>query len=370
MRLLLSAFGLGTALYSERLAFARMPAVSMSAIAPEFVPDYPVFLMFDEFVVDSMTVDMLRAMGDQERSWFSKMHSVLDALESSGRLIIQDYDGIVHPHSDAIRESVRYHLRNMSEWAPVFEESLERWRDFSHLGRRMLKSKGSSEWSVEDHQLNRVFETGSYFHLQSLEQEVGNLLHQWKSKMSRDDRAYARHVVGEYLAYVLGNLCIAESASAVIHDWQDLEPIYRKIFRLSMRRDGQLEEAAQARELFAVLFPEFHLTDATSFAKALDDGRVETLRDLVRSAATGALTFDQEFANATLREVLKVERAARFRRKVVGWATLPLGFVPWLGTPLQKATEEAVARQLESAVQKDKEWFYLVSELSSERVPE
>ena len=113
MRLLLSAFGVGTTLFHEY--FYRMPAISMSQLGPRFVPDYPVLLLFDEFVVDAETAKRVRDA--DTRSWYKDMADVLDSLDSSGRLIVKDFDEIVGPHMETIKESVDYDLRNMQEWA-------------------------------------------------------------------------------------------------------------------------------------------------------------------------------------------------------------------------------------------------------------
>ena len=361
MRLLLSAFGVGTTLFHEY--FYRMPAVSMSTIGPRFIPDYPVLLLFDEFVVDAKTVERVR--DTERRSWYGDMAAVFEALDSSGRLVVKDFDEVVKPHMDAIQESVGYDLRNIQEWAPVFEESISRWRAFSQMGKQLLSQKTPDSLSGEEYELRDVFEHGYYGHSVSLEREFGSLLQHWKSRMPREDRDYARTVVGHYLSYISANLCIAGTTDSMIHDWQDIEPIYRKKFKLSLRAGEEMDKMAQARRLFAFVFPEFHLEDVGSFVKALDDKRIESLRALINSAASGDQTFDEAFATATLREVLKAEQKASFRRKVVGWATLPLGFIPWLGAPLQKAADEGISRPLEASARKDKEWYYLVSEMST-----
>src|SRR2546421_12238514 len=39
--------------------FFSMPAISLQTVGPGFIPDYPVFLLFDEFVIDQKTYDLL-----------------------------------------------------------------------------------------------------------------------------------------------------------------------------------------------------------------------------------------------------------------------------------------------------------------------
>jgi hypothetical protein len=183
--------------------------------------------------------------------------------------------------------------------------------------------------------------------------------------MNPYEREYAKHVVKEYLTYISANLCLAENTDSFIHDWSDIEPIYNKKFRISLREDVSNKEFYQARQLFSIVFPEFHIDNVKGFIKVLEDKRIKSLRELIKKATKGNITFDEQFANSTLREVLKVEQKVNLKRKIVGWATLPLGFIPWLGTPIQKAAEELISKSLEKKERGSKEWYYLISQISS-----
>lgn len=360
MRLLFSSFGLGTTLFNDY--FYRMPAISMAQIGSRFVPDYPILLMFDEFVIDSKTME--RITNSSYRSWYNDFDEIIKVMNSSGRLIVKDFEEIIEPNLKNIEKSVKSDLKNINEWTPVFKESIERWRSFAKMGKKILSKKEGEKMTSEEYMLMSVFEHGYYGHSATLEREFGNLLSQWKKKMTPEDRNYTRYVVKEYLTYISANLSLAENTNSFIHDWNDIEPIYNKKFNIVTNNDSPVESYNKARQLFSIVFPEFQLNDAKKFIKILEDKRIESLRELIKKAATEKVTFDEEYANSTLRDVLKIEQKVKYKRKVVGWATFPLGFIPWLGTPIQKATEEIISKSIEKKEQSNKEWYYLISQIS------
>jgi hypothetical protein len=119
------------------------------------------------------------------------------------------------------------------------------------------------------------------------------------------------------------------------------------------------------RKLFRVMFPEFRPKSVRSFIRALSDPRVKSLRALVKDAANGTIAFDQAFANETIRRLFETERRLAVHRQVTGWLSLPVHFIPVVGTVAQKAIEEGVGRFLESKARRHSPWFYLISSFES-----
>lgn len=103
--------------------------------------------------------------------------------------------------------------------------------------------------------------------------------------------------------------------------------------------------------------------------KALNDRRVEDLRSLVAEAALGNVEFDNEFAKAVLLEVFRDSERARRWRNVVGYVTMPIGFIPWIGTPAQKIVEEGIRAPMEKHLKQKHRWFYMLSELAEAAEP-
>ena len=52
------------------------------------------------------------------------------------------------------------------------------------------------------------------------------------------------------------------------------------------------------------------------------------------------MEFDSDFARRILAEVCKQDRELQRFRKVISYATIPLDFIPWVGTLVQKGAEE------------------------------
>ena len=91
MKIILSSFGFNDDLHSDTY-FHRIPPVSFHSFGPEFVPDYPVILLFDQFVIDGGCLELIR-----QRPFFKAYVSVIEALNSSGRLEIVDFPSIISP---------------------------------------------------------------------------------------------------------------------------------------------------------------------------------------------------------------------------------------------------------------------------------
>lgn len=354
MRLLLSSFGIGASKHDE--FYFRMPPVSMTKFGPGFVPDYPLFLLADEIVVDRQTVDQLR--DEQVPAAFGPLRDLINAIDSAGRLQLASFDRIAAERNRQIRQAVRYDLDNWQWWLPAINESFTRWEKFVDMAVCAIKEKQTAgeSLSYEDTNLLSIFKHGSGCHLADFT---------WMDRRKPRDRyAHVHEVLHRYLNYISTNLCLADSLDAALHDWADLEPLYRAKLGLSLKRGVDSECIDQGRRLFDILCPDFKPRSPKALTKALNDPRIEDLRTLVRDAVAGKVTFDEEFANATLREVLNAERKAAQARRITGWATLPLGFIPWAGTPLQKAAEEVISRPLEVKARKTKSWFYLISDLA------
>lgn len=149
------------------------------------------------------------------------------------------------------------------------------------------------------------------------------------------------------------------------HDWLDFRPFYSsKLLTVGRDTDPTQERRAQEGKLFTLAFPNLAITNTSALLKALNDKRIEELRDLISEAAAGNLEFDEHFANSVLTEVLQSERKASRMRKVVGYLTLPIGFIPLIGTPVEKIVEEVVSTALEKKIKQQHKWFYMLSDLA------
>lgn len=373
MRLLISSFGLNMHSFDYKLPasndyFFRMPpAVSMrNYFGLEFVPDYPIFFLFDKYVIDAQTYESLQR---SHFYYYAGMASMFDALKTTGRLEVQDYDAIVLNYRQEIEASAKYDLRNIESWAKVFEESSSIWREFATLVQELLETETKGrELNAEEQLLSATFRSNQnlmipFHHIRNIEDVLKN----WRKRVDSQLRDEVRNVVLQYFRYLAANLCLGELLGAAIHDWADMEPFYRKKLQITLRVSDQTRERTQhIRQLFRLLFPAFEPVNPRDLAKALDNKRIEGLRNLVNDAVEGKVIFDAEYAIATMREVLRLEKQASRVREIIGWVTTPLDFVPWAGNVLQKGSEIVLSHLTDSRIRHNKGWFYLISGISKE----
>jgi hypothetical protein len=369
MKLLLSSFGLGAQVLF-RDYFYRMPAVSMWAFGPVLVPDYPVVFLFESFVIDARTVEILH--GKDKKGYYGEMRGLVQALDEAGRLNVVDFETILRPYEPQIIASVEYDIRNLDRWRRPLEESSAKWHQFAALAKEVLYKRGDvlreqTSYTDEERALMSVLDLGYYGRgvASTPERTIGALLENWKQRMPSEQREYVRKIAADYFSYVASNLCLSEVLDVVIHDWADMAPLYRKKLELALRMTRPEEkQVEQVRQLFEVVFPDFRPRSATSIVKALDDPRIEKLRSLVDSAVNGGTAFDTEFANRTLREVLRAERRREAVRRVAGWITFPIQFFPVFGTLIDVAANAGIEAFTKRQARRGKEWFYLVSDIS------
>lgn len=380
MKLLLSCFGIGCDsssvwdVYSKSgyrdyddwpdqalSFFFSMPAISLQTVGPGFIPDYPVFLLFDEFVIDQTTYSLL----SEQKHWgYKEYGDLVQTLYQAGRLKIESYESLLEPYKDVVREATEYDLGMLRSWYPEFRELTSRWREFADLATREIFQRNPTlKFSAEEKAILRCLQDSRLGMIPTPDGlHILNALKSWSKALDPYIRERTRLITGEYFRYVTSNILLSELTGATVHEWFDLEPLYLKKLSVgSHPKPDTISEIKQARKLFEVMFPEFHPEDSIKFVNLLEDSRVESLRMLVRRAAAGEEEFDAEFVTRTLREVLKIERDIAAKRNVVGWLSQPLGFIPWVGSFLQKAAEVGSGRLIETRFKKDMDWFFLVS---------
>ena len=136
---------------------------------------------------------------------------------------------------------------------------------------------------------------------------------------------------------------------------------------MGKREDETQRGRKQVERLFTVAFPELAIQDTSALLKVINDKRIQDLRQLIDDAVVGKVQFDEHFAKSVLAEVLQGERKITRFRNVLGYLTLPIGFIPGVGTPVQKLVEEAVGMPVAKKVKQKHSWFYMLSEIADAR---
>jgi hypothetical protein len=194
---------------------------------------------------------------------------------------------------------------------------------------------------------------------------VEDALSSSEKRKRKEYREPLRQVLRSYLAYVNANLILSNELGITFHDWLDFTPFYAaKFLSVGKDRDAVSEGQEQVERLFTISFPELAIRDTKALIRALNDKRLDDLRSLVNDAIAGKVKFDEQFAKSVLTEVLDSEKRARKVRNILGYASMPVGFLPWIGTPLQKILEEAIGTPLERKLKTKNRWFYMLSEIA------
>jgi hypothetical protein len=260
-------------------------------------------------------------------------------------------------------------------WINPLKESLLNWRNFISEFNRKL----STDLAHFVHEISHIIPHLSHyhsFHCGELSVEYGcqadtmnEILNSSVKRKKSANRKKLKLYLTEYLSQVNANILLSQIFETGFHDWYDYKPFYHEKF-LSVAKESSPgeKEIENIKKLFEISFPEFSFWEPDNVLKALNDKRIQELRQLVDSACKGEVEFDREFANRTLLEVFKIETGMTKFRNIVSYLTMPLGFIPTIGTPIQKGTEEIITKSIEPKMKKGFQWFYMISELAHKPV--
>jgi hypothetical protein len=350
MDLMLTSFGLRDANPSlRRSPFFGMPPTAFAITQRCLEPDYAALLLSERIIIDEESYERLT----HRRHWsYNVVADTMRALQSEGFLRLENYSHLLAPHENAIAAAVEQDVREPAQWRRALSVSVERWSSFVELTRLeapLLYASDGPSVSVRDSlrwvsgYLSHVIEgPDAYLHSRvPFTEEIDTILR-------------------EYLTYVESNIRLAQELRTPLYDWYDYQPFYEQ--KLTGLRRSKNTELQKVQQLFDVSFPEFSIASSRQLIRILKDKRISQLRELISTAARGDVTFDREFAVRVLLEVLSSEEAIGRYRSIISYGLLPLGLIPTIGTPLQKAAEEAVSWPYERKRREHLSWFYLLSE--------
>jgi len=389
MKLLLTSFGLSH-LHNKQDGnanmFYRMPPVSMSSVGQQFLPDYVTLLLANKIIIDCQTYDRL----NNPHHSYNAVAIMIKRLYDEGFVEIKDFDKVIIENKPLLEKMLEQDLKSLDLWIEPLKESTLYWEDFVAKFYGELRNEYFNiEDSASDLRYSKLrhYETHHepYYSGKSIVQQLflNHSLHHGieiyspeisineilsssstKRRTSAYKQALKKYLIG-YLSQVNTNILLSQTFETGFHDWYDHKPFYQeKFLRVAKESSPGEQEIENIKKLFEISFPEFSFWQPDNILKALKDKRIEELRQLVDSACKGKVEFDREFANRTLLEVSKVDsNIARFRN-VVSYLTMPLGFIPTIGTPIQKVTEELIVKAKESKEKKGYQWFYMISDFA------
>jgi hypothetical protein len=347
----------------------------MHEVSNMFMPDYAALLLCDKVILDESSFNAL----EESPHWsYSVVSDAIKALRTEGFIELVSFKNILDDNRALLEKMIEHDLKVIDQWIEPLKDSLEIWNNFAPVSldrmrdESMVYQRGRGLRIELDEAHSAVWHYPAISLLHDANKSVATIsmmvkeaLHSSQKRKKRKYRDILRQVLKSYLSYVNANIIISNQLGVGFHDWIDFLPFYHHKFLSVGQEDITTEQhIKESQKLFRVSFPEFAISDISSLIKALEDKRIVSLRNLVQDAVDGKATFDEAFAKTVLREVLDVERRARRYRNITSYLTMPVGFIPWIGTPAQKVLEEAVGIPLEKKLKKPYQWFYLLSDIA------
>lgn len=382
MKLMLTSFGITE--YSKdvplghKSVFHQMPPVITRAASNVFMPDYVTLLLCDQIVLDESS---FAALQETPHWTYALVADSLKILHSEGFVELVDFRSIVDSQQPLVQNMLKNDLQSFEYWIPTLRESLDIWSRFLSGYNRILDY---------DTLKTKLFRTNDFSSEKEVEEYgsniLGGLLHEAIHRASNvrnimglvdfiagkepdlELEMLLKEVLSSYLNYVNANIILSGELGVGFHDWNDYLPFYRRKFFHKDTNNLEVQKQIQASQaLFSVAFPEFSITDTKTLLRVLRDKRIIDLRRLVEEAAAGKVKFDVQFARATFKEVLKIERKASNYRNIASYLTAPLGLIPGLGSlvgaGVQKVAEEVIGRGIDNSLNHSYRWFYMLSDV-------
>lgn len=361
----------------------------MSNFGQQFMPDFTTLLLAEKIIIDSQTYDRLI---NTPHFSYNNVSNIIKRLYEEGFVQIEDFDEIIKKNKDLLERMLEQDLKSLDVWIKPLKESSLCWNDFIFKHNEALKGNKALESPTSlkpSNHLNIIPEEKStdyqiitsshsiYYGSESALTSSSSkrslnhsiimneiLYSSAKRKKATNWKLLKAYLTG-YLSHVNANILLSQTFETGFYDWHDYQPFYHnKFLNVAKAASPGEREIENIKKLFEISFPEFSFWQSENLLKALKDKRIQELRQLIDSACKGEVDFDREFANRTLLEVLKIESGMTKYRNIVSYLTMPLGFIPTIGTPIQKVAEEIITKSTETQKRKGYQWFYMISELA------
>jgi len=326
--------------------FRKMPPLDMRSIANGLAPEYSLLILCDKLVFDSDSFSYLTEYPDDPL--FGAAGHTLSLLKREGFLELRDYRAILAENGDLLTRMTQNDLMSVGQWSDAMRNSSRIWREFvGSLGSFFdgaASRSGLNTKNLSDHvkQHDKI-----------------------AAMLDAQPLLFRREKVSAYLSYVNANLILSNEMEAGLHDWEDFQPFYHRKFPAVGRENAELPALAVAsRQLFDIAFPEFAIQSPEHFMKLLTHRRIGELRSLIEEASRGGVEFDENFARSVFHEVIGAERTLGKRRRLLGYLTFPIGFLPFVGNYAQFLAEQGAESLMERRLKKKFRWFYLLSDLA------
>ncbi len=338
------------AAYPANLGSERMPPVNMRAVGNTFMPDYAALLLCDKVILDTTSFALLT---ENPHPWYATVGGTMKTLYDEGFIELVDFSRILTNNQSLLKQMLEHDLQALEQWITPLLESVTIWNNFIS----QISGMTAQETEIHETLLHRAYSEAGF-----LSSYITNFTAY--KELTQDLRGGITDILKSYMSYVNANIVLSNELDVGFHDWADFAPFYQHKFLYVGRENLQEEQTISASQaLFEISFPEFAVQDNKSLLRVLQDKRIVDLRRLVQDSVDGKVMFDEQFARNILHEVLSIEKKSARYRKVVSYLTMPLGFLPVIGIPVQKLAEETIGMVLDKRLQKNYRWFYMLSDV-------
>lgn len=343
--------------------FHRMIPVSMASVQGAFQPEYEVLFLYDRVTIDETSWDLLDQLPQSDP--YQPVAKTFQLLHKEGFVKLVNYQSILSEAKTEVENRTADDIRKLSIWLKPLGEAIDRWSNFENLISRdpslrkgLIHDFDATQQAYHNLYTELLKQSADLAIVKGLRELIKLKQKAWTVR----ERAMILLVVQDYLDYVNTNLLLSQKLGAGIQDWEDFLPFYRAKARITPDQESGIKEQALIKQLFSVAFPQYRHWTPKSLVSAITDRRIVELRAMVRSTVAEGGEFNAEFAQATLAEVLSIEENVGRLKNIASYATMPLGFIPVIGTPIEKLADLAIGKVIETKSRSRIPWFYVISE--------
>jgi hypothetical protein len=370
MKIMLTSFGLGheymPVTANVSLEFNRLPPLNMWSAVGRFEPEYSLLILCDRIILDELSFERLK---ESSRPIFASTAQTVKLLHDEGYVQLADYASALRENVDLLRKMTDSDIRVIDQWRQALHVSEGIWE--SYVARAFFGSSAPYEGrhgiALEPGHITVKMHSARGYSRKETSNRPDFI--PINTRLTDEVLALTDHaLIKAYLTYINANLILSNEMDSALHDWEDFLPFYQQKFLGVGRRNPPAAAQAEAsRQLFDIALPELAIDSPKQLIRVLNHRHVGELRALIDVASRGEVDFDVDFARNVFREVFKIEQKAAKTRRIIGYVTLPIGFIPLVGNFAQAIVQEAAGTLLERRLRKPYRWLYMLSDLPQQR---
>ena len=360
MKILLTSYDFEKKDNINKTSFDKMVPLYWQETTNSFTLDYALFIFADEIIMDKKSYNQLK---NTKTNFYKNSASLLHILFNEGLVKLEDYDKVLNSKKKFLKLMNKKDLTEYNSWVEPFKKSIETWKEFTNrFNKKYDKISNYREYnaalsSLMLEEIDKNYEFAQFI----------SSLYSATNRRKAIYKAIFKNKLENRISYVNSNLILSNHFNATISDWNDYIPFYEEKFIRFGKDNYPLEKEKQAlNKLFNISFPNLSLFDNKKIIKILTDKRLVYLREMIEASLNEGIEFDKEFAIKTLEKVIGVHNKINKLRTLASYCTMPIGYIPLVGTPLQKLIEEGIVLPTKLKLEKELKWYFFINEIGNE----